>query len=529
MPDMPMPPERSLSLADVIDLELQVAADRDADVTALRRRDAQIATRLTAQGIDPRQPSGPQLFGAWLKELRSADEISAEGSIGRRIQQLLTGLGLFLAVAGLALGLSAVAAWLLSASGKPINTIFFLATVLGLQMPLLLLWVIAIFPTAWLSRVPGAETIYWLWGLVAQLPPRIAGWIVARISPDTGRMLRQLKEQYSRWSWIYGPLRLWLLVRLTQIFALAFNVGLVAGFVLLSYGSDPAFGWKSTLLTEEQMYSVTRAIAIPWRWMQVDWAAVPTLQEVKETRYWTLVDVNNRGAGDAWSRWWPFLFAALVCYGLLPRLVTLLVAQVQVRRNLRAIRLDHSEFDRLAERLARPQIETQATEPESGLDAQHPRSGGLQPPTALPQGGPVAALAWAGVQLSPEEIGDLVTARLGGQVEGVLFVGRLDPSHDAQAITQTARNLGGDASGRVALLVESWEPPVADYLDFVSSLRRALGRNRPICVLLYDRDATGLAKTARESDATIWQDRLGQLGDPWLRVDSLVAAGEGRA
>ncbi|MCE9555562.1 MAG: DUF2868 domain-containing protein [Planctomycetes bacterium] len=527
---MLMPSERSLSLADVIDLELQVAADRDADVAALRRRDAQIATRLAARGIDPRQPSGQQLFVAWLDELRAADGISAEGSTGRRIQQLLAGLGLLLALVGLALGLSAVAAWLLSASGKPINTIFFLATVIGLQLPLLLLWVIAFFPTAWLSRVPGAETIYWLWGVVAQLPPRIVGWIVAKISPDTGRLLGQLKGQYDRWSWIYGPLRLWLLVRLTQIFALAFNVGLVAGFVLLSYGSDPAFGWKSTLLTEEQMHSATRIVAIPWRWMPVDWAAVPSSSDVIATRDWTQLETHDRGAGDAWSRWWPFLFAGLVCYGLLPRLVTLLIAHAQVRRTLRAIRLDHSEFDRLAERLARPQIETQATVPEADNGClrqveRRPRNA----ETLLASSGPVATLAWAGVQLPPEEIAGLVTARLGGKVEGVLSVGRLDPSHDAQAIAQTASNMGGDASGRVALVVEAWEPPVADYLDFVTSLRRALGRNRPICVLLYDRDAAGRATVARESAAKIWQDRLGQLGDPWLRVDSLVATGEGGA
>jgi len=519
-----MDSQRKLTLADLIDLELALAADREADVAALRRRDGEIAAKLATAGIDPRRTTGPRLFLAWLDELRSAVGTSADNSAGYRVQQLLAGIGLALAILGFVLGLSAVAAWLLPAGGRPINSIFFLGTVLGLQVPLLLLWVIAILPRTWVHRVPGAETVFWLWGLVAQLPPRIIGWLVARVSSDTGRLLGQLRGQYSRLSWIYGSLRLWLLVRLTQIFAVAFNLGLVAGFVLLSYGSDPAFGWKSTLMTENQMHGVTRAIATPWRWLPYDWANDPTREDIKQTRYWTLAENYQRSTADAWARWWPFLFASLAVYGLLPRLITLGISHWQVRAHLRAIRLDHSEFDRLAERLARPQIDTQATEPEAagGVSGPHAASN-ADSDDAFPQRGPIAALAWAGVQVPPEEIERLVTARLGGSVAGVHTVGRLDPSEDARAVGQAVQDLTNSGDGRAALLVEVWEPPVGDYLDFIGSLRQALGRNRPICVLLYDRDTEGQPVAARESAARIWNERLAQLGDPWLRVDSLVA------
>jgi hypothetical protein len=101
---------------------------------------------------------------------------------------LVAGIGLVLAVLGFVLGLSALAGWLMPASGRPINSIFFLGTLIGLQLPLLLLWIIPLIPTAWLRRVPGAATLYWLWGLLAQLPPRIIGWLVARTVGSVGFM-----------------------------------------------------------------------------------------------------------------------------------------------------------------------------------------------------------------------------------------------------------------------------------------------------------------------------------------------------
>jgi len=519
-----MDSQRSLTLADLIDLELALAADREADVAALRRRDGDIAAQLAATGIDPRRTTGPRLFLAWLDQWRAANGVATETSAGHRAQQLLAGIGLVLAILGIALGLSAVAGWLLPAGGIPINSIFFLGTLIGLQLPLLLLWIIPLIPRPWLRRIPGAATIHWLWGVVAQLPPRMVGWIVSKMSSDTGTLLGQLHGQYNRLSWIYGPLRLWLLVRLTQVFAVSFNLGLVTGFVFLSYGSDPAFGWKSTLLTEDQMYGATRAIATPWKWLPYDWVNNPTRDDVEHTRYWTTVNTYDRNMSDAWARWWPFLFAALTVYGLLPRLITLAISHWQVRANLKSIRLDHSEFDRLAERLARPQIDTQATEPETGdafLKGQAASPSSLN--EAFPRSGPILALAWAGVQASSGEMEQLVSQRLGGQVVARHTVGQLNPQEDAQALAQAAEHLGGSTNGRAALLVEVWEPPVADYIDFISALRKALGRNRPICVLLYDRDAEGRTVAARLSAARIWQDRLGQLGDPWLRVDSLVA------
>ena len=520
---MPKHSERPLTLPDVVDLELRLAADRDADPAALRRREAQVAQRLAAAGVDPRQNTGPQLFLAWLNELRELEGVAAESTPGHQAERMLAGIGLTLAISGLLLGLSVAGGWLLQAGGRPINVIFFLAAVIGAQMPLLLLWLVAIVPTGCLRRVPGARGVFWLWSQLAQVPPRIIGWVVARVSRDTGQLLGRLRGEVGRMSWIYGPLRLWLLVRLTQVFAVAFNLGVIAGFVLLSYGSDPAFGWKSTLMTENQLHSATRVIAAPWSWLPRDWAAAPTLDDVRASRYWSSAEKVDRGVHDPWSRWWPFLFATLVCYGLLPRLVTLSISQVQVARSLRAIRLDHSEFDRLAERLARPLIDTRATEPEldNGRLRQEDRKLG-EVGASLTGSGPVAVLVWSGAELPRPEIERLVTARVGGNVTDVQPVGGLDPAQDTQAIAQIAGQLGHDMAGRAALVVEVWEPPVGDYVDFLAALRSALGRSRLIYVLLFDRNAAGQTVVARPLAAQIWHNRLAQIGDPWLRVESLV-------
>jgi hypothetical protein len=364
---------------------------------------------------------------------------------------------------------------------------------------------------------------------LAQLPPRLLGWVAARMSRESGQLIGRVRGEFSRLGWIYGSLRLWLLVRLTQVFAVTFNLGLIAGFVLLSYGSDPAFGWKSTLMTYNQLHAATRVVAAPWSWMPGNWSQTPTLADVDRTRYWTSAEEIYRGDYDPWSHWWPFLLAALVCYGLLPRLITLSISQFQVVRCLSFIRLNHSEFDRLAERLARTHVETQATEPEEGGSPGLSLSSGEQTQAWTPTGGPIAALVWSGVQLPHEQLQRLIVARLGGSIAAVHSVGGLDPAQDREAIRSAKQQLDGDAAGRAALLVEVWEPPVGDYQDFIRELRQALGRSTPICVLLFDRDGAGRAVTARPVAAQIWRGKLAELGDPWLRVDSLVPAAAAEA
>src|SRR5690606_21870264 len=84
------------------------------------------------------------------------------------------------------------------------------------------------------------------------------GWIASRFFRDrrgTLKFVRGLTIKYER---LYGPVRYWLLVQITQLFALALNVGFILAFIALALVSDPAFGWRSTLLDSETTHRITQ-------------------------------------------------------------------------------------------------------------------------------------------------------------------------------------------------------------------------------------------------------------------------------
>ena len=58
---------RKATLADVIDLELAHARDRELGADALRARDAEIGRKIDAGNVQP-----PKLYLAWLDEIRCA-------------------------------------------------------------------------------------------------------------------------------------------------------------------------------------------------------------------------------------------------------------------------------------------------------------------------------------------------------------------------------------------------------------------------------------------------------------------------
>jgi hypothetical protein len=553
-----------LSLEDLVDLEMQLQVDRDRDSHDLRRRDAEIGQKIDAQRL-VEKGDDRRLFLAWLKDVRTEAD-PHQPSPGRQVKLFLEIVGLVLAIFGLSLGFGAVTGWLRMDPTEPVNAVFFWSVIIGVQILLLGVWVVAILPASWLGVLPGAEAFQMLLRLVARALPLIVAWLATRISPEHRVLLGRVRGTLQSWSWVYGKIRFWKLVGLTQVFAVAYNVGAILAFVGISYGNDPAFGWKSRLLTPEALHRIVQILSAPWSWA---WpAAAPTLEHIHLTRYSSLdpryreMFESRGGEVDAWVLWWPFLLACLIFYGLGPRLVTLLIAQWQSRRALARVKLDHGDFYKLKDRLTRPLVETQALKPELGDEpkASPPAQGATvapqvrspeirqnvdpawrEPPTRqnispvsetpapsskteTPQ--PVRSapraqrtvVRWAGVNLSRDDLAALVRKRLGVETADVHTVGDLQGKGDEMTLAA----LENDGEGEVLMVVESWEPPIADYVDFLTDLRHAVGRERMIVVLLYNRDAQGSPSPSRPQDVRVWRDQIAAMGDPWMCVEELV-------
>lgn len=490
-----------LSLGALIDLEYQLHQDRSQPRRALNDRDQAIAERIGAPSLGDRT-----LLVRWLDALPT----SHAARPGRLIESTLETARALAVGGGLLFGVAVVAGWLSLESGKPINAIHFWGALIGLQIGMLVV--------LGLAAVSGSSLRQKLLA-PARLVAAAITWVASRFVRNHAQALgfaAGLARQYDR---VYGRVRVLLLVQLTQLFATAMNMGFILAFIALALVSDPAFGWRSTLLGPETVHRLVQTIALPWSWCFG--TAALTLEELQATRFWSLdptfvAQFRVDRVAAPWAAWWPFLLASLVLYGLLPRLAITLACTWRLRRALATMPPEHAAVADLRQRLRRPRVDTRAVSGESSAPAlaQVPVSS----PGPMPAQG-VILLAWAGVAAGDEELRRLVQEALGGEVCGLHRIGSLDVRAD-----QTARDAVAFAPGvaTVALVVEAWEPPVADYLDFIRELRACAGPERLIAVLLYHRDTSGRAVAAGEEQLQQWGIHLQAIGDPYLRVGPLV-------
>jgi len=543
------PHTRALTLDELIDLELQLQRDRGLPLETLDARDAPIAARIAAGEAGA---SGDRAaIRSWLNAVRPPRD-----SPGRRIVELRDLCAVLLFGAGLLMGASGIGAWLLQGTGTPVNVVYFWPAVIGSQLALLGLWAIAALPNGALRWIPGlrpAQSL--LRGLGGLLP-----WLVSRAAArgiGAGREIQQtLSGELRRLDWLYGRLRFWVVTALTQSFAVGFNLGALAAFVVIPYLDDPAFGWRSRLLGPDEVHRAAQTLALPWRGLGglVEGAA-PDLGQVRATRYSSIdprlaersrtppagepgsavardpgersADPGARGRGapapepasralrpdrsDVWAVWWPFLVASLCVYGLVPRLLLWTTAKLALRRELRRAPREHAEYRRLLERLRRHAVDTRALGAEHEAAPSHPVQ--LPAPDRSLPSGAVRVLRWAGVPIAEEQI-RLRLNEAGAEVEGaVTRVGGLDAEADADTLAEIE---AAKADTPVCLLVEAWEPPVADYTDLVRDLRAGLGAETPLWILLVAQAGASPEELALQQRQ--WQRQLAALGDPWLHV-----------
>jgi len=116
---------------------------------------------------------------------------------------------------------------------------------------------------------------------------------------------------------------------------------------------------------------------------------------------------------------------------------------------------------------------------------------------------------WSGLALGDSELAALVRAALGSELAGAISGGAGSGRSDAALIAELVA-----AADPPALLVKAWEPPLAEFSDWLAALRTALGERAPILVLPIAANGA----LASGSDARIWSRALDAAGDPWLYV-----------
>ena len=265
----------------------------DAEANRLARADAaDLAERIQQRALLLARRDGQwQALLHWLQGARLAGVLLA-------LLALLSGFGLALAALG--------------DGSRPINVFWALGSLLGLNLLMLLGWLLGLLLT---RDNPGALGRLWLW--LSEKLARDAS--AAQLAPALLLMLQ--RQRLTRWG---------LGLMVNALWALAMLAALATLLLLLAtrrYG----FVWETTILGGDTFIALTQAIG-----------ALPallgfSLPDIEVIRASGDAAIASETAPQSWAGW---LVGVVLVYGLLPRLLLALLCLWRWQSGKGALRLD---------------------------------------------------------------------------------------------------------------------------------------------------------------------------------------------
>ena len=456
-------------------LDIHAWLERDQDTALERRleRDRALGEEIDASG------DGDRVLAWW----RRIDE-TGDGA-GARVQRAQRQATLGLALLGLVLGWLAGAAAFAYDGRAPINLLVVLGVLVGLPGFFLLLTLLA-------AAGRGLGLAGWARALSVTAVGRLGlGWI-ARMSGGRFDLHDVATER----------LAFWMLFVCSQIFAIGFFAGVLTVCLATVAFTDLAFGWSSTLqLSPESVHGVFTALALPWASVWPD--VVPTLELVSESRYYRLENGTiESGRAAALGGWWGFVLASIVVWGVLPRIVLLVLGRWRMAAADRAFLLGHMEVVALVDRLDAGAVEFRADR-----EAAHSETTRESVPAlTAPAGGGVPWIEWNGALALPEV--SRWAELQGVDMAAVVTLGVLN---DDAEISSALSGLGRPE--RVVLAAKGWEPPTLEFVDFLAAVRRAVGDRCMVVVL-----PVSLSGGVEAGERQIYAEALSGSGDSRIYV-----------
>ena len=505
--------QRPPEIADVVALACALDRDEQQSPSELLQRDKPFAVEVSVEGEDR-----VAVALRWLEFIK--DEVHEVGDLHRRAETANYLTSFFIVVAAILLGGGAtLGAFYFDGSGR-VNAVSVLAVLVALPGLFLFAFGFAALPSRITRRVPGAG----LWSALGRAlsPGRLAPLLWRLFPRDLRDSLALVSGRLGRHQQLYASLQKWAILRWSQLFALSFQLTAVAGCLVLVVFTDLAFGWSTTLTTgdaagdAQRLHRMTSVMALPWSWV---WAeAQPSLALIGESRYFRAA-ATTLSPGDAarLGGWWQFVVLTMVCYGILPRVLTFAWAQGRLSSAARAAVAASPGTSVVMRRLHRSRLETEAIEPEHGEVSQAARV----PSTSSKHSVPGDDTDHIRVVINWSEVPIEVDA-----LQAIFPQAKLHAAGGALSVMEElrlAQKLGeslGEADGTILIVVKGWEPPLMEFMDFVTSLRGALTKSpsATLVVLPVGLGDEGALPAATPAQVELWRKKLAGLGDARLRV-----------
>lgn len=250
----------------------------------------------------------------------------------------------------------------------------------------------------------------------------------------------------------------WIIIRRSQLIALAFSIGLLLALLAVVATKDIAFSWSTTLhISAETFHAYLSALSLPWRsWVP---SAVPSIELIEQSQYFRLGDkLSEQMIQNAaiLGEWWKFLAMATLFYAIILRFFVFLLSEIGLKRAIEKSFLTLPQSEKLLREMNEPIISTKAEKSEERFLSAKEHE--IQIVKQLNS-------AYTSIQGWAIDQKNLIVLADSMQIDTTLFfeVGGANSLEEDNEILMQSK-------GQVLLFVKGWEPPTMDFIDYVDML-----------------------------------------------------------
>jgi len=521
-------------IRDIIDLEYFFYRDAVSqpaeDQQYLNERDRKIFLNSVRPGMqEGERQDRPFMIRAWLDRRREEESTQEAVLPGESFQGLYSSFRILFVIAGLVLGGGSGLSFLAYTGDRPLNVFVYLSVFVFFQVLLLLLLLVlflyrmkkrSFWSSSPLYRVIGRAMLKMLLSAKDRVSEKLGAEQRSRAESILGIIVNK--------GHTYGVLCFLPVFILTQLFAIGFNLGLLATTLFKVVTADIAFGWQSTLqLNPAAVYSLVQKLALPWSWLVAGDLAYPSLAQIEGSRIILKEGIYHLST-PALASWWPFLCFSVLFYGLLPRLFLFAGAAASQRRHLAGLDFRQGVYEQLLLRMTTPLVSTRGRKVEDAgpsVKETELNYGTIGQKAAVDRSGSRNLLVMVPDDIfaacSQEQIGSAVQLRFGSAIAGIV---RINEDSDTDAgILANLKDSSPPAETDILLIQEAWQPPILEYINFIKDLRKAIGPGPCIRIGLIGKPLPDtIFSPVKDINRKIWTQKINAIGDPCIYTVGLV-------